>query len=82
MRHASAIALRGTVADRAERTFELLRYRLGGNRPSQTDPLASSPGRMTAAGLGFRPGETGISRFGSAPPDEGASKPPGYATHT
>ena len=50
VRHASTLALAGTIADRAERTFELLRYRLGGNRPSQTDPLALSPGRVTAQG--------------------------------
>ena len=41
---------RRAVADRAERTFELLRYRLGGNRPSQTDPLALSRARMTGRG--------------------------------
>ena len=28
-----------TIANRAECTFGLLRYNLGGNRPSQTDPL-------------------------------------------
>ena len=38
------------ITDRAERTFELLRYRLGGNRPSQTDPLALSRARMTGRG--------------------------------
>ena len=41
---------RRTIADRAELTFELLRYRLGGNRPSQTDPLALSPRQMMAGG--------------------------------
>ncbi len=30
---------RRTIADRAEVTFELLRYSLGGNRPSQTARL-------------------------------------------
>ena len=49
------------VADRAEATFELLRYVLGGNRPSQTDPLALSPGRLHGSGLGPRPPEAGIS---------------------
>ena len=38
------------IADHAEVTFELLRYSLGGNRPSQTDPLALSRGRVTARG--------------------------------
>ena len=41
---------RRTIADRAEPIFELLRYCLGGNRPSQTDPLALSPSRMTGWG--------------------------------
>ena len=50
VRHTSTLALYGTIADRAECTFELLRYCLGGNRPSQTDPLALSRGRMTARG--------------------------------
>jgi len=31
-----------TVTDRAEPSFALLRYFLGGNRPSQTDPHALS----------------------------------------
>jgi hypothetical protein len=31
------------VANHAEPSFALLRYRLGGNRPSQTDPHALSP---------------------------------------
>ena len=50
VRHASTLALGGAIADRAERTFELLRYLLGGNRPSQTDPLALSRGPMRARG--------------------------------
>ena len=39
-----------TIADRDEVTFELLRYLLGGNRPSQTDPLALFPFRITESG--------------------------------
>ena len=38
------------IADHAEGTFELLRYTLGGNRPSQTDPLTLSLTRMTGEG--------------------------------
>ena len=34
------------MADRAECTFELLRYFLGGNRPSQTDALKLSHARF------------------------------------
>ena len=38
------------IADRAEGTFAILRYSFGGDRPSQTDLLARSPGRITAQG--------------------------------
>jgi DTW domain-containing protein YfiP len=33
---------RRVISKHAEPTFELLRYDLGGNRPSQTDPLTRS----------------------------------------
>ena len=36
------------IANRAEETFEILRYSLGGYRHSKTDPLALSPSRITA----------------------------------
>ena len=42
---------RSTIADRAEGTFALLRYLLGGNRPSQTDPQALSPVWLTEIGV-------------------------------
>jgi hypothetical protein len=35
---------------RPERTLERLRYRLGGDRPSQTARLSRSLGRITAVG--------------------------------
>ena len=57
----SAIALFRAVADRAEVTFELLRYRLGGNRPSQTDPLALFRPPLQGVGLDDRLCKTGIS---------------------
>ena len=50
-----------TIADRAEGTFELLRYCLGGNRPSQTDPLTLSPSRIHGKRLDVRLAKTGIS---------------------
>ena len=40
-----------TIANRVECTFELLRYNLGGNRPSQTDPLTLSLVRIHGARL-------------------------------
>ena len=38
------------IANRIEGTFVLLRYLLGGDRPSQTARLALSPRRITVAG--------------------------------
>jgi hypothetical protein len=49
------------IADHAEWTFELLRYNLGGNRPSQTDPLTLSPTRIHGPKLEVRFNKTGIS---------------------
>ena len=42
-------------------TLELLRYSLGGNRPSQTDPLTRSRNRIHGSRLEFRLIKTGIS---------------------
>ena len=61
VRRPYAFALNGAIADRTEGTFELLRYLLGGNRPSQTDPLALSRPRIHGDRLDVRPGKTGIS---------------------
>src|SRR5438046_8087913 len=41
---------RRTISNRAEPTFERLRYRLGGDRPSQTAHLALSAARITGSG--------------------------------
>ena len=38
------------MSDRTKRTFELLRYSLGGDRPSQTAHHALCPARMTGLG--------------------------------
>ena len=51
------------IADHAEVTLELLRYPLGGNRPSQTDPLTRSRNRLHGPRLEFRLIKTGISRM-------------------
>ena len=50
VKHAYAIALFSTISDRAKRTFELLRYSLGGDRPSQTAYHTRSPPRITGLG--------------------------------
>src|SRR5699024_12442035 len=38
------------ISNHSERTFELLRYSLGGDRPSQTAYLKLSPNRITVLG--------------------------------
>ena len=69
------------ITNRGEPTFELLRYTLGGNRPSQTDPLTLFPARIH--GIRVRHSTTQGRYFtgGSTAPDEVASTPPAYATH-
>jgi hypothetical protein len=57
-----ALTLHRAIANRAERAFGLLRYLLGGDRPSQTARLALSPARIHGTGLEFRRGQSGISR--------------------
>ena len=54
------------VAKHAKPTFELLRYTLGGNRPSQTDRLTRSRSRMDGVGLDNQQPKGGISPV--APP--------------
>ena len=49
------------IADRAKRTFELLRYSLGGDRPSQTAYHARSPLPLPGAGLEPQCRQAGIS---------------------
>ena len=43
-------ALYSPITDRAEVTFEILRYSLGGYRPSKTDLLSLSHARITGHG--------------------------------
>ena len=81
VRRTCALALADMVANHAECTFELLRYFLGGNRPSQTDPLTRSPARIHGAELDARLIKGGISLVASTIPDETVSKAPTYATH-
>ena len=61
-----AFTLRGMVSIHAERTFERLRYLLGGDRPSQTAHLPMSPGRIHGRRLEFQQPKGGIPRM--APP--------------
>jgi hypothetical protein len=72
---------RHTVSNRAEPTFALLRYFLGGDRPSQTAQLARFLARIHGSRLGHNMHQGGISRM--APPGRNrASKPPTYPTQT
>ena len=48
------LCTRRVIAIHAERTFECLRYLLGGDRPSQTVPLTRSRGRFHGARLEFQ----------------------------
>ena len=41
------------IANHAEGTLVLLRYSLGGYRPSKTDQLPVSPSPLQGVGLGF-----------------------------
>ena len=69
------------IADRAEGTFELLRYTLGGDRPSQTAHLALSAARIHGSGLEFKHNKGGVSFGGSAGTRIPESQPPTYTTH-
>ena len=69
------------IANQAEGTFELLRYLLGGDRPSQTAHLALSAARFHGSGLEFKHNKAGVSRVGSPRVGTRGSRPPSYATH-
>ena len=49
------------IANRTECTFALLRYSLGGDRPSQTTRLTLSPRRIHGRGLESKYNKSGIS---------------------
>ena len=51
-----------TISDRTERTFERLRYFLGGDRPSQTARLTRSPYQFHGTGLELQYIKSGIPR--------------------
>ena len=61
---------RHAVSNCAEPTFALLRYFLGGDRPSQTAQLARSFARIHGTKLGHKHTKGGISRM--APPGPGS----------
>ena len=52
---------RRLIANQAEGTFELLRYCLGGDRPSQTAHLALFSARIHGSGLELKHNKAGVS---------------------
>ena len=60
VRLASAFALFCLISVQAERTFERLRYSLGGDRPSQTAHLTMSPALIQRRRLEFQYRKDGI----------------------
>ena len=69
------------IANHDETNFGLLRYFLGGYRPSQTARLTMSEPRIHGASLDFQLIKTGISRMAPEILTNPLSKPPGYPTH-
>src|SRR5262245_59882818 len=57
------------IANRAEGTFELLRYCLGGDRPSQTAHLALSAARIHGSGLELKHNKAGVSATAQKDPE-------------
>ncbi len=65
-----------TIANRAEDAFGLLRYLLGGDRPSQTAHLALSLARIHGSRLGGWWHKGGISRLARSRPKPGIQRLP------
>src|SRR4051794_21565622 len=71
----------GLIANQAEGTFALLRYSLGGDRPSQTAHLARSPARVHGNGVRIQAQQGWCFSVGSVDTGVPTSQPPTYATH-
>ncbi len=69
------------IANRIEGTFALLRYSLGGDRPSQTARLTLSPCRIHGHGLESKYAKSGISLMTIQGLASLTSTSPTYATH-
>ena len=69
------------IANRIEGTFVLLRYFLGGDRPSQTARLALSPRRITDRRLESKYAKSGISLMTIRRPEPPTSTSPTYPAH-
>ena len=64
------------IANRAEYAFELLRYSLGGDRPSQTARLALFHARIHGSWLGDSQNKGGISTVAPPEPESGPHRLP------
>jgi hypothetical protein len=64
------------INNHAEGTIALLRYSLGGDRPSQTDPLAWSPVRFHGSGLELSTRKGGVSFAAPSDPKTGVQSLP------
>src|SRR5437588_11125042 len=63
------LCARCPIANRAEGTLELLRYLLGGDRPSQTAHLALSTARLHGTGLELKHNKGGVSSMAPQVPE-------------
>ena len=72
---------RSPIANRAEVTFGLLRYYLGGDRPNQTAQIALSAARIHGTGLEFKHNKAGVSFVDFPDTEMPVSQSPSYATH-
>ena len=68
------------IANQAEGTFELLRYSLGGDRPSQTAQLTLSCARIHGIGVRYQTGPGWYFKDGSTETGVPVSQPPTYPT--
>ena len=68
------------IANQAEGTFELLRYSLGGDRPSQTAQLTLSAARIHGIGVRHQTGSGWYFKVGFTETGVPASQPPTYPT--
>ena len=68
------------MTDRAEGTFALLRYSLGGDRPSQTAQLTLSVARIHGINVRTKAYPGWYFKVGSIPTGVGISQPPSYPT--
>src|SRR5919106_186292 len=62
VKHPCCLCTLCAISDRAEGTFVLLRYPLGGDRPSQTTHHTRSPTPLPGSGLELQTDQGGISR--------------------